>query len=274
MRGKRLLQSPDEFLEGPQRSYRPARGCARDEFFNGCPEWYSIDACRLAKRIHCRLANSARGNIQYAEQRDVVLRMHCQAHVSQRIFHFGAIVEAEAAHQLVTQAAAPENLFECARLEIRAVLYSTGQVRIVIQNALELTGYKLRFGLRIPRLKIPQISRVAFLRAQGLTQSFRIVGDDSSGRVENVLLRALGAFQLDDPGGREIARKTQEDGDIGATPAVDGLIFVADNTNVLLRTGQQPHQLVLHSIRVLISVHMHELEPGLPLLTRRRGFAQ
>src|SRR5260370_20720112 len=208
MRGKRLLQSPDEFLEGPQRSYRPARGCARDEFFNGCPEWYSIDACRLAKGIHCRLANSARGNIQYAEQRDVVLRMHCQAHVSQRVFHFGSIVEAEAAHKLVAQAAAPENLFECARLEIRAVLYSAGQVRIVIENALELTGYKLRFGLRIPRLKIPQISSVAFLRAQGLTQSFRIVGDHRACGVENILCRAVVAFHLDAPGAKEIARNT------------------------------------------------------------------
>src|SRR6267154_1165383 len=57
-------------------------------------------------------------------------------------------------------------------------------------------------------------------------------------------------------------------------PAASRLVFVADNTNVLLRTGQQAHQLVLHSIGVLILIHVDVLEASLPFLARGRGFAQ
>ncbi len=147
-------------LKCPQGGYRPARCCAGNKFFNGCPKGYSVNTSGLAEYVHGCLTNAARGHIQYAEQRDVVLWMHCQTYVGQRILHFGAIVEAEAAYKIVAQAAAPENLFECAGLEISAVLYRAGQVRIVVENALELTGDEFRFGLRIPPTTAPAASRI------------------------------------------------------------------------------------------------------------------
>src|SRR5260370_39981574 len=153
-------------------------------------------------------------------------------------------------------------------------LHRAGKVRIVVENALQLTGDKFRFGLRVPSFEIPQIAARALLRAERLTQTFRIIGDDRPGSVENSLRRTVIALQLDDTGGREIARKTQKYGNISAAPAVDRLIFVADNTNVLLRSGQQPHQLVLHAIGVLIFVHVAILKASLPFLARPRGFAQ
>jgi hypothetical protein len=38
--------------------------------------------------------------------------MHCQAHVGQCVFDFGAIVKAKPADQFVAQAAAAEDFFE------------------------------------------------------------------------------------------------------------------------------------------------------------------
>src|SRR6267378_3044449 len=216
----------------------------------------------------------SRSNIQYAEQRNVILRMHCQANIGKRVLHFGAIVETEPTHKFVAQAAPAENLFESARLEISAIFDRARLVRIVVENALELAGDKFRFGLRIPRLEILQIRSWAFLRAQRFAQPLRIVRDDRAGGVENILRRTVVAFQFDDSGGGKIPGKTQEDGNVCAAPAVDRLILVTHNTQVLLGPGQQPHQVILDAVRVLIFVHVNILKACLPFLTRGRGFAQ
>ena len=163
--------------------------------------------------------------------------MHGQTHVGEHVLHFGAIVEAESTDEFVTQAAPAKNFFEGARLEISAVFDGTRLVRIVIENAVEFAGDKFRFGLGVPRFEIFQVSPGTLLRAQRLAQPLRIVGNDRAGGVQNVLSGAVIALQLNDSGGGKIAGKTQEDGNVGAAPAVDGLILIADDTNVLLWSG-------------------------------------
>ena len=64
---------------------------------------------------------------------------------------------------------------------------------------------------------------------------------------------------------REIAREAHQDGDVGAAPAINGLIFVTDDAEVLLGVGEEAHQVVLDAIGVLIFVDVEILEAGLPL---------
>jgi ribosomal protein S8E len=118
---ERILQFADELLECAQGSYRPAGRSTGDKFLDGCPQRRSINACRFAERVQRRLADAAWGNVQHAEQRDIILRMHGQTYVGKGVLHFGAIVETEPTHQFVAQPAAAENLFEGARLKIGAV---------------------------------------------------------------------------------------------------------------------------------------------------------
>jgi 4-diphosphocytidyl-2C-methyl-D-erythritol kinase len=42
--------------------------------------------------------------------------------------------------------------------------------------------------------------------------------------------------------------------DVGAAPAVDGLVFIADHADVAVRAGEQLHQLVLRAVGVLVLV--------------------
>src|SRR6266700_5225803 len=135
--------------------------------------------------------------------------MHCQAHVGERILHFRTIVEAETAHESVTHAAATENLFESARLKISAIFHGTRLVRIVVENAVELTCHKFCFCLRIPRLQILQIRSRAFLRAQRLAQPLRIVRDHGAGGVENILRRTVVALQFDDSSSKRADRRSR-----------------------------------------------------------------
>ena len=51
-----------------------------------------------------------------------------------------------------------------------------------------------------------------------------------------------------------------EQGNFGATPAVDALIIVADHTQVSMLLTEQVHQLKLRGVGVLVFVHHHEAE--------------
>src|SRR6202030_3290504 len=99
-------------------------------------------------------------------------------------------------------------------------------------------------------------------------------GNYRASGVEDLLGGAVVALQLDHLGLREIARKIQQDRNVRAAPTVDGLIFVAHYAQMVFRSGQQPEQIILHAIRVLILIDKNVLEPGLPLLAYRRRFAQ
>jgi len=80
------------------------------------------------------------------------------------------------------------------------------------------------------------------------------------------------AFQLHDPGGGKIARKAKEDGDIRAAPAVDGLIFVADNANIFAGRSAGASAR-MHAVGILYRRREYTGR-ALALFPRRRGFAQ
>src|SRR5207253_4899750 len=119
-----------------QRSYGTACRPTGDKLLNGRPQGSFFNARGFANRVHSGLADAARRQVQYAQQRNVILRMHGEAHVGERILHFGPIVKAESADEFVTQASPAKNLFEGARLEIGAVFHGAGLVRIVVEDAL------------------------------------------------------------------------------------------------------------------------------------------
>ena len=85
---------------------------------------------------------------------------------------------------------------------------------------------------------------------------------------------AVVALQLDNAGGSEVARKTQENGDVRATPGIDGLVFITHNTNVLIRAREEPHELILHAIGVLIFIDVEVLQACLPFFASGGRFTQ
>src|SRR5713101_5994943 len=200
--------------------------------------------------------------------------MQGQPHVGQSILYFRAIVKAETANELVAQPPPPENLFEGARLRVRAVFDGAGLVRIVGQYVFQFTSHELRFSLRIPRLKKVEVRARALLRAEGFSQPVWIVCDDCASGIENILCRAVIAFELDDACRREISGKTEQNGNIGPAPTVNGLILVAYDADILIWPDQQTHYFVLHAVRILVFVHVNVSETRLPLLARGRRFSQ
>ena len=75
-------------------------------------------------------------------------------------------------------------------------------------------------------------------------------------------------------GVRKVARKTEKDGDVGAAPTVDGLVFVADHADVLVCADEQTEQFVLDTVGVLIFVDVNVLKAALPFFADLRRFAK
>ena len=93
------------------------------------------------------------------------------------------------------------------------------------------------FLLRIPARGDAdlRIGRVGGVGEERLPEPAFIVGDQVRGRAENVGGRAIVALQPDHGGAREILLEPQDVVDLGAAPAIDRLVVIADATDVGLR---------------------------------------
>ena len=90
-----------------------------------------------------------------------------------------------------------------------------------------------------------------------------------TGRAQDVLGGAVILLQPDGLGLTEIALEIQNIADVRPAPAIDRLVLVAHHAHVAVHLGEQPHQLVLTAVGVLILVHHHVAQPPIPGFARR-----
>ena len=78
--------------------------------------------------------------------------------------------------------------------------------------------------------------------------------------------RAVVALEPDHLGAGKILLEAQDVVDLGAAPAIDRLVVVADAADVAVALGQQPQPQILRDIGVLIFVDQHVFEAALIVL--------
>ena len=128
-------------------------------------------------------------------------------------------------------------------------------------------GDKRGFLFRIACfVELQAISR-ASVGAKRLPFARGVVADDRPGRVENRLRGTVILLEANHPGRRIVALEAQDVFDIGAAPAVDGLVFVTHHAEVLVLKRQLADQLVLRAVGVLVFVHQNVAETA--VVTRR-----
>ena len=87
-----------------------------------------------------------------------------------------------------------------------------------------------------------------------------IMRDETRGDREDMAGRAVIALEPDDFRARKIALEAQNIIDLGAAPAIDRLIVVADAADIVAPLGEQPQPQILGRVGVLIFIDEHIAE--------------
>ena len=96
-----------------------------------------------------------------------------------------------------------------------------------------------------------------------LAEPALVVGDEAGGGGEDVALGAVVALQPDDLGAGKVLLEAQDVVDLGAAPAVDRLVVVADAADVGRAAGDQPQPEILGDVGVLVLVDQRVAEAAL-----------
>ena len=86
-------------------------------------------AATLLERFHDALADAARRHVDHAPQADVVVRIDDEPHVGERVLDLLALVEPDAADDLVGDAFAHQRVLDRARLGVGAIEHGDHRVR-------------------------------------------------------------------------------------------------------------------------------------------------
>ena len=143
------------------------------------------------------------------------------------------------------------------------VVGAPGQDRAAAADqALDLAGDPLRLLLLVVGLEALDLRPAALVGPELLVGPLGVPRDDGVGRVEDQLGRAVVLLELDDRRVRVVALEVEDVPDVGAAPAVDRLVVVADDGEVAVLRGERPDPEVLRPVRVLVLVDV-EVAPAI-----------
>ena len=131
---------------------------------------------------------------------------------------------------------------------------------------LDLAGNPATLVALIARLEGLNLLAIALGRKQALVLALRVVAHHGVGGAQDMARGAVVLLQLNGLAVFEVLLKVQDVGDVGATPAVNGLVVVAHDHEVLVLGGQQVGDLVLDVVGVLILVDANIAEALLVLV--------
>ena len=212
-------------------------------------------------------ADAAARRVDDALDAHLVCRVHDHLEVGHDVADLGTVEESRAAHNLVGHARAQEHIFEDTRLGVGAVEHGD----IVVTRALgvqlfDLAGNPAALVALVACLEGLDLLAVALGRKQALVLALRVVTHHGVGGAQDMARGAVVLLQLNGLAVFKVLLKVQDVGDVGAAPAVNGLVVVAHDHEVLVLGGQQVGDLVLDVVGVLILVDANVAEALLVLV--------
>ena len=191
--------------------------------------------------------------------------MKKKAHVRQRVPHFGALVKAKSANHAVAGSDAPQRFFKGSRLGGGAIENRDMRVRLGPHGIGNFAGYEFRLGVGVLRFEETDILPSALHCLECFPKPRAVVRDHARSSVENGLRRAVIIFQSDDLRSGEIFDESLHVPSARSAPAVDRLVLVSDDADILVFAREQPHQFFLRRVCVLKFIHLNISEPLVPL---------
>ena len=190
----------------------------------------------IVQHLHRGVAEAALRHIDDALEGEIVGRRIDHAQIGQRVADFGALVEARAADDAIRQAERDEAVFEFAHLE-RGAHQDGDLVERMVPDCsalqlLDLLADGAGFFLGIPGAGDGDLLAQHVVGAQRLAEAAFVVRDQMRGGGEDVAGGAVIALEADDGGAGKVVLEAQNVVDLGAAPAVDRLVVVADAADV------------------------------------------
>ena len=131
------------------------------------------------------------------------------------------------------------------------------------RERLDLLADPARLLLAVPVPDQPHLLALRQLGPERLAEPALVGGDDAGGGGEDMRGRAVVLLEPDHLRAGEVLLEAQDVADLGAAPAVDRLVVVADAGDVAVAAGEQPQPQVLRDVGVLVLVDEDVAEPAL-----------
>ena len=196
----------------------------------------------VVQHLHGGVAEAALGHIDDALEGEVVGRLRDHAQIGEGIADLGALVEPRPANDAVGQAELDEAVFEFAHLERGAHQDGDLVERMVLAlfarlalELLDLLADAAGFFLQVPGAGDLHLFAEHVLGAQRLAEPAFVVRDQVRGGGEDVPGAAVIPFEANDFGAGKIMIEPENVIDLGAAPAIDRLVVIADAADVFLR---------------------------------------
>ena len=223
---------------------------------------------------HHALADAPRRRVDDPAQAHVVVGVDEEPEIGERVLDFPALVESDAADDLVGDPLPNQRILERAGLGVGAVEHADRGL-VSGQRLAETRGDEIGLLQVVTAPEAPDGGAPGAVGPQPLLRAVPVLPDDRAGRVENDLGRAVVPFETDDRGIGEVPLEVQDVAQVRAAPLVDRLVGIAHDAQVAVLVGQEPDETVLRRVGVLILVHHDEPEAlRVAAPDRRGGFEQ
>ena len=205
--------------------------------------------------VHGGLSDLAGGHVDNAAEPQIVGGIVDDAQVCQHILDLCTVEELHTAVNFVRYAVALERIFQRVGLGVHTVqhgvIFPIAAAAVVRHH---LTHHVIGLVTLVEGGLDDHLFAVSILRPQRLALAALVVADDSVGRVQNVLGRAVVLLQTDSAGAAVLLLEAEDVADVRAAEAVDALVIVSHHADVAPAACQQAHQQVLQVVGVLILI--------------------
>src|SRR5689334_5692920 len=125
---------------------------------------------------------------------------------------------------------------------------------------LDVLADDARFFLIVPTAFDHDLLAFSAIGPKRFAETPLVVGDQARGRAEDMAGGAIVALEPDDLGAGEVSLESEDVVHLGAPPAIDRLVVVADAADIAVSLRQQPEPEILRDVRVLVLVDQHVAE--------------
>ena len=267
--GVPAVEAVDELAEGGAGLGREA--AVGGEEAGGVEERDAVVAGGAVDLLQRLVAEAALGDVDDALEGEAVVGGDGDAEVGHGVADLLALVEARAADDAVGEADGEEAVLEGAHLVGGADEDGDafGADRVEAAGAagegLDLLADPARLLLAVPVADEADLLAVGEVGPEGLAEAALVGGDDAGGGGEDVRGGAVVLLEPDDLRAGEVLLEAEDVADLGAAPAVDRLVVVADAADVVVGAGEEAEPEVLGDVGVLVFVDEDVAEPALVL---------